>query len=66
MIGGPDAKKLHWVFSTAMDYIIVCSTGLADRDENVEFKKDLSKYIKDVYQHIIDILETLKVNIENF
>jgi hypothetical protein len=64
MGGGPDAQKVRWSFESAIKYIIICATHLADQDDDVEFKKELSDFVKDVMiQSLIDVLENLKVNI---
>lgn len=63
MGGGPDAQKVRWSFESAIKYIIICATHLADQDDNVDFKKELSDFVKDVFiQSLIDQLENLKVN----
>ncbi|XP_025425232.1 uncharacterized protein LOC112694085 [Sipha flava] len=61
MGGGPDAQKVRWSFESAIKYIIICATHLADQDDDVEFKKELSDFVKDVMiQSLIDVLENLK------
>lgn len=62
-MGGPDSQKLFWVYTTSMQYITVCSTGLAAKDENVEFKKEVSKFAEGIHQYLIDTLQNIKVNI---
>lgn len=67
MGGGPDAQKVRWSFESAIKYIIICATHLADKDDDVEFKKQVSDFVKDIIiQSLIDVLENLKVKIIYF
>lgn len=59
---GPNAQKVRWAFESAIKYIVVCATKLADHDDDVEFKKEVSDYVRDVIiQSLIDSLQNVKV-----
>jgi hypothetical protein len=63
MGGGPTAKGVRWGFEGAIKYITVCSTTLADKDNDTDFKKEISGYVKDsIIQSLIDHLNGAKVN----
>lgn len=60
---GPTAQKVRWSFESAIKYIIICATTLADNDEEEDFKKEVSNYVKNIIiQSLIDALENVKVN----
>lgn len=61
---GPNAQKMRWAYEASIKYIVVCATHLADKDDNVEFKKGISEFLKTVViQDLIDALKKVKVNI---
>lgn len=60
---GPTAQKVRWAFESAIKYITVCATQLADqRDEDdVEFAGLVSDFERTaVVQSLIDSLENVK------
>lgn len=60
---GPTPQKIRWAFETTIQYIIICATHLADKDNDIGFKKQVSDFAKNVIiQSIIDSLENVKVN----
>lgn len=60
---GPSANKVRWGFEGAIKYIVVCSTHLAEKGNNDDFKKEISGYVKDaIIQSLIDHLIGVKVN----
>lgn len=60
---GPTAQKIRFGFQSAIKYIIICATHLADMDDGVEFKKLVSGYVKNsIIQSLIDQLQDVKVN----
>jgi len=62
---GPTAKKMRWGFESTIKYIIVCSTHLADKSNDTDFKKEISGYVKDsVVQNLIDHLKGVKSELE--
>ena len=62
---GPTAKKVRWGFEGAIKYIIVCSTHLADKGNDIDFKKEISGYVKDsIIQSLIDHLNSVKSELE--
>lgn len=62
MGGGPTSQKLRWGYESSIKYIIVCATHLASKDDNVEFKKEVSDFIKNNFiQTLIDALQNVKV-----
>lgn len=63
LIGGPNAQKLRWAFENSIQYIVICATHLADKNDDVDFKKEVSERVKNVVQTNIDSLSALKVNI---
>lgn len=61
---GPTALKIRWSFESAIKYIIICATTLADNGEKEDFKKEVSDYVKNIIiQSLIDALDNVKVNI---
>ncbi|XP_060854602.1 uncharacterized protein LOC132932307 [Rhopalosiphum padi] len=65
MGGGPTAKSVRWGFEGAIKYITVCSTTLADKDNDTDFKKEISGYVKDsIIQSLIDHLNGAKSELE--
>lgn len=64
MGNGPNAQKIRWGFESAIKYIIICATNLADQDDSEDFKKQISNYVKNIIvQGIIDALQNVQVNI---
>ncbi|VVC32183.1 Hypothetical protein CINCED_3A017800 [Cinara cedri] len=63
---GPTAQGLRWGYQSSIKYIIICGTTLADKGgDDVEFKKQISDYIKTVIiQSLIDSLENVKNELE--
>ncbi|KAE9535703.1 hypothetical protein AGLY_007604 [Aphis glycines] len=62
---GPSAKKVRWGFEGAIKYIVVCSTHLADKGNDDDFKKEISGYVKDaIIQSLIDHLTGVKSELE--
>lgn len=62
MGGGPTSQKLRWGYESSIKYIVICATHLVSKDDNVEFKKEVSNFVKDNFiQTLIDALRTLKV-----
>lgn len=60
----PNAQKIRWAFESAIKYIIICATNLADQDNSVDFKKQVSNYVENIIiQSLIDALQNLQVNI---
>lgn len=64
--GGPTAQKVRWSFESAIKYIIICATHLAEKhdEDDVEFPKQISDYVRTVIiQSLIDSLKNVKENV---
>lgn len=62
MGGGPTSQKVRWGFESTIKYIIICATHMAGKDDSVEFKKEVSDFVKNnLIQSLIDTLQNVKV-----
>ncbi|XP_025193913.1 uncharacterized protein LOC112593634 [Melanaphis sacchari] len=62
---GPTVKNVRWGIESTIKYIIVCATHLADKDNDTDFKKEISGYVKDaIIQSLIDHLNGIKRELE--